>query len=127
MKDAKGHGSDPKAGHKLAADYRGAHRVPFNQVPSVREAVMGHAKRFIKDTGGSGKAFLHEIPDDTEKYQNALETYAHLLHHGGKAVHHHVEPSHLMHLTHFIHTLAAIALASLLVQGVAALFGVHLV
>lgn len=120
MKDAKGHGSDPRAGHRLAADYRAAHNVPYRAVPTVRQAV--HA--FMKDTGGSGKPFLHEIPDDTEKYQNVLETYGHLLSHGK---HPHVEPSHLMHLAHFVHTLAAIAFATVLVQAIAWVFGVHLV
>lgn len=115
MKDAKGHGSDPRAGHKLAANYRAAHQLQLRTIPSVAQAVGSEMKRFMKDTHAGGKQALHEIPDDSEKYQNVGETYADVL--GSHA--HHVEPSHLMHLAHFLHTMMALAAADVLVRAIA--------
>lgn len=115
MKDAKGHGSDPRAGHKLAADYRASHQLKMNTIPTVARAVGAELARFAKNTSGSGKSLLHEPPDDSEKYQNASETYAELMSHHG---HMHIEPSHLMHLAHFIHSMTALAVADVLVRSI---------
>lgn len=45
MKDAKGHGSDPRASHKLVADYRAAHQLGISAaVPSSSDATAKAAK-----------------------------------------------------------------------------------
>lgn len=113
MKDAKGHGSDPRAGHKLAADYRSAHQLKINTVPSVAQAVGAEFKRMMKDTGAAGKPAFHEVPDDSEKYQNVGESYAEAL----SSHSHHIEPSHLMHALHFLHSMAALAVAEVVVRN----------
>jgi hypothetical protein len=59
MKDALGHGSNPRGGQQAASAWRAAHQgATYKAVPSVAETV----KKFASDTSGQGRApdFMHE-------------------------------------------------------------------
>ena len=92
MKDAKGHGSDPKnSGKTVAQQYRAAHQIGVHKsVPNVIGA-------FLKNESGEGK-----IPDAA--YDAALKV-------------HDPDPSLLLHLSHFFMTLAAFAVVGAIAQG----------
>lgn len=105
MKDAKGHGSDPRGG---AAHQLGVHGL--GRVPAWGAAIKEQVRRFAKNNSGQGRPMLHHTPDDPELYNNAAEAGLGSLHQG------HLEPSVLAHYAHFLHFLAGVALMDVLVR-----------
>ena len=123
MKDAKGHGSDPRGGQKVAAQWRTAHAAHQDGIIAKLPSLV---KAFAKDQSGLGHPLTmereietrtHALGQDPERAARFLAEAGHTVAHaehmgwveGGKM---------LTHLAHFLGFLGAIAVMDVLVQSI---------
>ncbi len=118
MKDAKGHGSDGRGAKR--GNTRGA--LPAHQ--SSVDKLMRVGQQFLKSESGQGKIppFIEENKShDPEQAGRFIGEMAHKVHEGIVPLSD--IPATLLHLAHFLGFLGAVAVADVLVQGVASVLG----